>query len=290
METRRLGRTNHLSTVVIVGTAAFWQISQEKANEALDLALEHGVNHIDVAPSYGQAEERVGPWLEARRDQFFVGCKTLERSRDAAWAELQRSLEKLRTKQLDLYQLHAVNSFEELNAALKPGGAIEALMDAREKGLTRYLGITGHGLDSPAVFAEALERFDFDTIMFPIHPRLYVDTKFRRDAGQLLQMAADRDVGVMIIKSIARGAWGSQPKNYNTWYQPFDQQQEIENGVRFALSQPGVTGIPSAGDTRLLPLVIEAAERFTPMSAEEQEALIEQSKVLDPMFYEGQKF
>jgi aryl-alcohol dehydrogenase-like predicted oxidoreductase len=290
MEKRRLGRTNHMSSVVIFGSAAFSEISQEKANEALDLALAHGVNHIDVAPQYGQAEERIGPWLESRRDQFFLGCKTLERGREGAWAQLHRSLEKLHTDRLDLHQLHAITSFEELDRAIARGGAIEALVQAREQGLTRWLGITGHGIHSPAVFAQALERFDFDTIMYPIHPRLYADPQYRRDSERLLQMAADRDVGVMIIKSITRAAWGTQTKNYNVWYQPYDTPQEIEQGVRFALSQPGVTGIPSAGDVRLLPMVIEAAERFTPMSKAEQEALIEASKELDPMFYEGQKF
>src|SRR5262245_50039788 len=146
MEKRRLGRTGHMSSVVIFGGAAFGQISQEDANAALDLALAHGVNHLDIAPSYGQSEERTGPWLEERqnRDQLFLGCKTLERSREGAWAELQRSLELLSVTQLDLYQLHAITNFDGLNAALAPGGAIETLMEAREKGLTKYLGITGH--------------------------------------------------------------------------------------------------------------------------------------------------
>jgi predicted aldo/keto reductase-like oxidoreductase len=290
MEKRRLGRTDHMSSVVIFGGAAFSSTSQEQANEALDLILAHGVNHLDVAPLYGQAEDRVGPWLESRRDQFFLGCKTLERGREDAWAQLQRSLEKLHTDKFELYQLHAVTSFEELDQVLSPGGAIEALVQARDEGLTRWLGITGHGIHTPEVFATALERFDFDTVMFPIHPRLYADPQFRRDSERLLRMAADRDVGVMIIKSITRAAWGAQTHNYNTWYQPYDTQQEIERGVRFALSQPGVTGIPSAADVHLLPMVLEAAERFKPMSAEEQEALIEQARELDPMFYEGQKF
>jgi aryl-alcohol dehydrogenase-like predicted oxidoreductase len=290
MEKRRLGRTNHLSSVVIFGAAAFSNVSQEQANDSLDLALAHGVNHLDVAPAYGQAEERIGPWLESRRDQFFLGCKTLERSREGAWTQLRRSLEKLHTDQFELYQLHAVTSSEELDQALSPGGAIEALMQAREQGLTRWLGITGHGIHTPAIFAAALERFDFDTVMYPIHPRLYADPQYRRDSERLLQMAADRDVGVMIIKSITRAAWGTQTQNYNTWYQPYDTQKEIESGVRFALSQPGVAGIPSAADVRLLPMVLEAAEHFTPMSQDEQETLIEQSRELDPMFYEGQKF
>lgn len=284
MQQRRLGRTGHMSSIVIMGTAAFWEISQQDADKALDLALAKGVNHIDVAPQYGQAEERTGPWLESRRDQFFVGCKTLERERQPAWVELQRSLEKLRTDHLDLYQLHAVGTFEELDQAMAPGGAIETLMEAREQGLTRWLGITGHGIDVAKVQAEALERFDFDTVMFPIHPRLYGDPEYRKDTEHLLKLCAERDVGVMIIKAVTKGPWGEQPKAYNTWYQPHDKQAQIETGVRFALSQPGVTGIPSAGDVRLLPMILDSAERYQPMTADEQEQAIRESLALEPLF------
>lgn len=284
MEQRRLGRTGHMSSVVIFGAAAFWQIDQQTADEALDRALAYGVNHIDVAPQYGLGEERVGRWLPPHRDQFFLGCKTLEREREPAWAELHRSLEKLHTDHFDLYQLHSVGSFEELDKAMRPGGAIETLAKARDQGLTRFLGITGHGLPTPAVHAAALERFDFDTVMFPIHPRLYADANYRRDAERLLALCIQRDVGVQIIKAITRGPWGEQPKAYTTWYQPFDQQREIEQGVRFALSQPGVTGIPSAGDVRLLPMVLEAAKSFRPMERAEQDALIQQAAALEPLF------
>jgi aryl-alcohol dehydrogenase-like predicted oxidoreductase len=138
MEKRRLGRTNHMSTLVIFGGAAFWEISQADANATLDLALEAGINHIDVAPQYGQAEERMGPWLENHRDKFFLGCKTLERSRKESWAELHRSLEKLHTNTLDLYQLHAVGTFEELETALVPDGAIHTLLEARHQQLPNF--------------------------------------------------------------------------------------------------------------------------------------------------------
>lgn len=284
MQQRRLGRTGHMSSVIIFGTAAFWEIDQDSANRALDLGLSYGVNHIDVAPQYGQAEERLGPWLENHRDKFFLGCKTQERERATSWAELQRSLKKLHTDKLDLYQLHAVTTFEELDAAMGPGGAIETLQEARERGLTRWLGITGHGLQSPAVFVAALERFDFDTVMFPIHPRLYADPDYRRDAERLLKLCVEKDVGVQIIKAVTKGPWGDQEKQYNTWYQPYDTPERITQGVRFALSQEGVTGIPSAGDVRLLPHVLEAGKRFTPMTPGEQTAAIEDSRVLAPLF------
>ena len=284
MNKRRLGRTGHMSSVVIFGAAALWEISQADANAALDLARSYGVNHIDVAPQYGQAEERVGNWLPPYRDDFFLGCKTLERDKDAAWAELGRSLDKLHTDQLDLYQLHAVGTFEELDKALAPGGAIEALVRARDEGLTKWLGITGHGFDVPAVHAAALERFDFDTVMFPIHPRMMAVPEYRQNAERLLALAREKDVGVMIIKSITRGPWGEQTQRYNTWYQPYDVQDKINQGVRFALSQPGVTCLPSAGDTRLLPLVLEAGANYEPLTEDEQARLVEESKTLEPLF------
>ena len=284
MEKRRLGRTGHMSSVVIFGSAAFWEIDQESANAALDLALAAGINHIDVAPQYGQAEERVGPWLEAHREEFFVGCKTMERTRAGAWSELQRSLTRLHTDHLELYQLHAVTDFEELDAAMEDGGAIEALQEAREQGVARYLGITGHGLLTPQVFIKALERFDFDSVMFPINAVLYANADYRAATEELLALCDERDVAVMVIKAIAKGPWGDQDKDYNTWYQPYDAQQRINESVRFALSQHPVAAIPSAGDTRLLPRVIQAAEQFTPMSADEQAALIDSVRQQEPLF------
>lgn len=285
MQTRRLGRTGHMSTLAVFGAAAFYnEISQDDANKTLDLMASYGVNHIDVAPTYGFAELRTGPWLASRRDQFFVGCKTTMRDRASAWAELHRSLHLLHTDHFDLYQLHAITTLDELDAATQPGGALAALQAARDKGLTRWLGITGHGMQAPAVFIEALNRFDFDTVMFPIHPRLYADADFRRDAERLLTLCQQRDVGVQVIKSITRGGWGQQPHNYDTWYQPYDMQAKINQGVRFALSQPGAACIPTAGDVRLLPMILEAANNFTPMSAEEQAALIEESRDLALMF------
>ncbi|HLA45717.1 MAG TPA: aldo/keto reductase, partial [Aggregatilineales bacterium] len=248
MEKRRLGRTEHMSTVVIFGAAALWEIDQAGANRAFETALAAGINHIDVAPQYGYGEERVGMWLPPYRDQFFLGCKTLMRNRKEAWDQLQVSLKKLNTDHLDLYQLHAVATFEELDEAMQPGGAIEALQEAREQGLTKYLGITGHGLQAPAIQMQALERFDLDTVMFPINPVLYSDPDYRRDAEQLLQLCADRDVGVQVIKSVAKQPWGDHHKKYQTWYMPYDEQQKITEGVHFVLSQPGVAVIPAAGE------------------------------------------
>jgi aryl-alcohol dehydrogenase-like predicted oxidoreductase len=283
MEKRRLGRTGHMSTVVIVGTAAFWAIDQDGANQALDLTLEHGINHIDVAPQYGNAQQVVGPWLETRRDRFFLGCKTLERTQDAAWADLQNSLKMLHTDHIDLYQFHAVCTMEELDQISAADGAIHAFTRARDEGIVRYLGITGHGMLAPRVAQTAVERFDLDTVMFPLYPRLYADPDYRRDAERLLKLCRQRDVGVQIIKSVAKQPWHGE-KKYGPWYEPYDTYAQIAAGVHFALSQPGVSVLASTADVTLLPIFIEAAEKYAPLSGSEQAALIAQHAQDEPIF------
>jgi aryl-alcohol dehydrogenase-like predicted oxidoreductase len=283
METRRFGRTEHTSTVAIFGGAAFWEVTQAEADAKMEQVIAAGVNHIDVAPSYGMAEERLGPWLARERDRFFLGCKTMERTKAGAADELRRSLERLRVDSFDLYQIHAITTRDELDQVTRPGGALEAILDARAEGLTRFIGITGHGLDVPAIFMEALRRFDFDSVLFPINFVLYADPAYRRDAEELLRQCRARDVGTMIIKTVARGPWGDRPKTYTTWYEPFDDPDHIQQSVNFALSQD-VTGLCTAGDVTILPLFLEACERFAPMSADEQEALIATATEYEPLF------
>ncbi len=283
MEKRRFGRSGHMSTVAIFGSAAFWEVSQAMADETMERVIAAGVNHIDVAPSYGQAEERLGPILAQERDRFFLGCKTMERTRDAAAAELRRSLQRLQVDAFDLYQLHAVTNMDELDAATGPGGALEAVVEAREEGLVDYIGITGHGVQVPEVFLEALRRFDFDSVLFALNFVQVGDPAFRRSAQELLRQCRERDVGVMIIKAVARGPWGEREKRYNTWYRPFDQPDEVDRAVRFALSQD-VTGLCTAGDLTILPLILDACQRFTPMTPAEQEALVAKAADYEPLF------
>lgn len=283
MKKRSFGRTGHMSTVAIFGGAAFWEVTQAEADARMEQVIAAGVNHIDVAPSYGMAEERLGPWLARERDRFFLGCKTMERTKAGAADELRRSLERLRVDSFDLYQIHAITTRDELDQVTRPGGALEAILDARAEGLTRFIGITGHGLDVPAIFLEALRRFDFDSVLFPINFVLYADPAYRRDAEELLRQCRARDVGTMIIKTVARGPWGDRPKTYTTWYEPFDDPDHIQQSVNFALSQD-VTGLCTAGDVTILPLFLEACERFAPMSAAQQEALIATATEYEPLF------
>ena len=270
MEQRRLGRTEHLSSVVTFGAIAVGRgVNQADANDVIDLILDRGVNHIDVAPGYGNAMERLAPSMPAIRDQIFLGAKTGERTYEAAWESIRSCQQRIGVESFDLFQLHGVSTFEELDVVTGDDGALGALIEMRDRGLTRFLGITGHGPDAPRVHLEALRRFDFDTIMFPLSPAIYRNAAYRRDAEALLAEAAARDVGVQTIKMLARGGWGDRERDINVWYDPHREQADIERSLWFVLSQPVHTA-PSTGDLRLLPQILDAADRFRPLTAAEQ--------------------
>lgn len=283
MEKRPLGNTGHRSTVAILGAVAFGEATREETDRAMELVLDTGINHIDVAPTYGHAEEMLGPWLARERERFFLGCKTMERDREGAARELRESLEKLQVDSFDLYQIHAVTTYEDLDQVLESGGALEALIEAREEGLTHHLGITGHGEETPQIMLRALDEFEFDTVLFPINYIQYTDPTYKLHAEKLIEVCRERGVGTMIIKAIARGEWGDQPRRYNTWYEPFDTLDKIQSGVNFALSQD-VTGICTTGDLTLLPKVLKACQEYRKLSKGEQQALIEKGKEYRPLF------
>ena len=283
MQTRLLGKTGHFSTVAIFGGAAFWDITQSVADTAMEQVIAAGVNHIDVAPQYGMAEERIGPWMKRERERFFLGCKTLERTADAAWNDLQTSLERLQVDQFDLYQIHAITTQEELDAVLRKGGAIETLIKAKEVGLTQYLGITGHGMQTPALFLQAIKRFDFDTIMFPLNYGLMGQEAYRKDVQALIEACQQRNVGRMIIKSITQAPWNERPKTHTTWYEPYHTPATIQEAINFVLSQD-VTGVCLAGDITVMPMVLQACEQFSPLSEEEQTVLMERGKSMEMIF------
>jgi len=283
LQQRRFGRSEHLSTVAIFGAAAFGEISQEQADRVMELVIASGVNHIDVAPSYGQAEQRIGPWMRRERGRFFLGCKTLERTRVDAWSELRQSLKRLQSESFDLYQLHAITSFEELDAVTAPGGALEALLEARQAGLIKYIGITGHGVNAPAIYLEALRRFDFDSVTFPLNFVQAGNASYYRDSEELIRQCRLKDVGLMVIKSIAQGPWGGKEQTHTTWYEPFTEMDQIQPAVNFVLSH-AVTGLCTAGDIHLLPLVLKACENYLPLSLEERQKLIEFGRSYEPLF------
>ncbi len=283
MEKRTLGRTGHESTVAIFGAAAFGGLKQEKADAVMEMVISHGINHIDVAPSYGDAELRLGPWMPRERNRFFLGCKTTERTRTGAAAELRRSLERLQTDRFDLHQLHGVTTMDELDKVTGSGGALEALIEARDEGLTKFIGITGHGVDAPEVFLEALRRFDFDTVLFPINFVQFTNPKYRKNAEELLRQCRAKDVGTMIIKSITKSSWGERKPTHHTWYEPFSDPETIQECVNFVLSHD-VTGICTTSDINLLRIVLDACEKFTPCNEGDRDALVEKAAGIEPLF------
>ena len=283
MQKRRFGRTNHMSTLAVFGGVALGQIDQPTADEVVQQVINAGINHIDIAPSYGEAESRLGPWMPRIREDFFLGCKTTQRTKQGAIDEFHASLGRLQVDTFDLYQLHAVTTMDELDQCTRTGGSLEGVIEMHKQGLTRFIGITGHGMQTPAIFMEALRRFDFDTVLFPIYPALMANAEYRADALALLDLCEEKDVGVMIIKAICKEPWGEQEKRFHTWYVPFEDQMTIQKNVNFALSHK-LTHYCTAGDYRLVGKVLNACENFEPMDAAEQEALIKAQADLELIF------
>jgi predicted aldo/keto reductase-like oxidoreductase len=275
VQQRSLGRLGHQSSVLIYGAAALAEVDQPTADASVQLALDAGINHFDVAASYGDAELRLGPWMPTIRDRVFLATKTGLRNREAAWAQINRSLERLQTDRVDLIQVHAVGDLAELDLVTGPGGSLEAVVRAREEGLAAAIGITGHGHQAPATHLQALQRFPFDTVLTPLNWVLAQDPAYLADYRALVAEVQAQDAGLMIIKTVSRRNWPQPDEHgYATWYEPFDDQERIGAAVAWVLSHPEVTGIATPGDVRLLPLVVEAERRLAETSLAEAEAVL----------------
>jgi aryl-alcohol dehydrogenase-like predicted oxidoreductase len=281
METRRLGRLGHQSSVLIYGAAALAEVDQDLADRAVQEALDAGINHFDVAASYGEAELRLGPWMPRIREQIFLATKTGERVADDAWREINTSLERLQTDRVDLLQLHAIGDVEDLDRATGPGGALEAALRAVDEGMVGAVGITGHGHDAPATHLEALRRHPFATVLTPINLVLSRDPAYRAAYDALVDEVQRQDAGLMVIKTVARQNWKGEHR-YTTWYEPLDDQRTITAAVSWALSLPVVTGLATPGDVRLLGMVVEA-ERSR-MDADEAAQVLGAEPVLSSPF------
>ena len=279
MEKRRLGKTGHMSSILTLGGAALGTVTQAEADAAITMAMEHGINHIDVAPSYGEAELRIGPWMPQHRNDFFLGCKTTERDKAGAWESIKRSMDRLQVSNFDLFQFHGVDDLDTLDTILNPGGALEAVLEAKQQGLIKFIGITGH---RPNVYVEALKRFDFDTVLFPLSRVHAAHFDKDNDFRPLLDLAKQKDVGLITIKAISKRVWPSIDRSYRTWYEPFDSQEDIERSLGYTLSQ-GATTCPMPSDVQLWPMVIEAAERFTQMTEEEQAVVVDEVTHYQPI-------
>ncbi|MBD3191852.1 MAG: aldo/keto reductase [Candidatus Heimdallarchaeota archaeon] len=271
MEVRTFGKTGYSASIIALGGYGIGFIEQAQANEYIELAMKKGVNIIDVAPTYGEAELRLAPFVKEHRDRFFIAEKTAKRTKEGAWEELQQSLERLQTDYFDLYQFHGVKNLEELDQIFAKDGAMAAFQEAQETGLINYIGITGHA--DIRVHIEALNRFDFDTVLAPINVASMAAPDPVNNFRPLLELAREKDVGVIAIKAIAKSRW-TREKAYQTWYEPLDTQEDINRAVWFTLSQGGVTTYSLAGDYRLWAKVLDAAERFKPLDQEEQKEII----------------
>lgn len=263
------GRSGHMSSRVLFGAAAFWDTPQAEADAALELTFSYGVNHIDAAASYGDAELRIGSWISRHGKSFFLATKTEERTAKKAREELQRSLERLQVEQVDLWQLHNLIDPQEWETALGPGGALEAAIQAREQGLVRFIGVTGHGVTAPVMHRQALERFDFDSVLLPYSYTMAQNEQYRTDFLSLLEICRSRNVAVQIIKSIVHSPWGEHPRDRDTWYRPLEEQADIDRAVHWVLGQPGVF-LNSVGDVHVLPRVLDAADRFVAPPTDEE--------------------
>ena len=260
-------------------------ISQDKADASVKLALKYGVNMIDVAPSYGRAELRLAPWVRKYRKKFFIAEKTMKRSRRGAWSELQHSLRRVGAKSFDLYQLHAVGDLRELRTALGRNGAIDALREAKETGLINNIGITGH--KDMRVLKRAIELFDFDSVLLPVNIANLTRPSPENDFRPVLELAAERDMSVIAIKAVAKGRWRTgRRKSYHTWYEPVDLEEDISNAVSFTLSQEPVVTYSLPCDIKLWPLILEAGLNYNRVNLNQQKRMVEQARGADfrPLF------
>jgi aryl-alcohol dehydrogenase-like predicted oxidoreductase len=270
MERRRLGRLEHLSSVLIYGGAALSDVSEPDADRSITFALEAGVNHFDTAAAYGDSEVHLGRWMSRIRDRIFLATKTGDRSADGAYESIHRSLGRLQVDHVDLIQIHAVGDPNDLDRATGAGGAIDGLVRAKEEGLAGAIGITGHGMQAPATHLEALRRYPFDTVLTPFNFRLAREAGYLRDFEALAAEAREQDVGLMLIKAIARNLWPSAEEHrYATWYEPIDEQRHVDAALAFALARPEVTGICTAGDVGLIPRLVDAERRARARSIED---------------------
>ena len=277
METRPLGDTGQESSVLTFGAIALDFLDQNEANDLTETVLDRGVTHVDVAPEYGTAEVKLAPTLADRRDEVFLGCKTVNRDYEGAWERLEASLDRLGTDRIDLYQFHGVTEHDEVDRITADDGALAAYREAQEEGLIDHIGITSHG--HPDVVRDAVDRIpDLETAMFPVNATVAAKDDAPHDFLNLASELTERGLGVISIKTFAKQPWPddlpADERPYNTWYEPYDEPEEISRCLRYTLSQD-VTTLANAGDPRLVGPILDAAESFEPMDDAEQAAIID---------------
>jgi aryl-alcohol dehydrogenase-like predicted oxidoreductase len=283
IETERFGRTGHFSSRAIFGSACLKQTSQDEADGVLDLLLKYGINHVDTAPGYGDAELRIGPWMKHHRGQFFLATKNDQRKYGEARDQFYRSLERLQVDHVDLLQLHNLTDVVNREIIMGPGGALELLIEAKERKLARFIGITGHGLHAPRMHWQSLERFDFDTVLLPCNYLLMQDQNYAADFNRLVSYCREKDIAVQTIKSIARSLWGKKVLSHVTWYEPLTDKHAITKCVHWVLGRSDLF-LNTVGDIQELPKVLEAAANFQSLPPDEEMARLVKKEGLEPIF------
>jgi aryl-alcohol dehydrogenase-like predicted oxidoreductase len=283
IERAPFGATGHESSRVIFGAAALGDVSKADADRTLAVLLEHGINHIDVAASYGDAELRVAPWLKRHPDTFFLATKTEKRTYREARESIHRSLDRLGVDHVDSIQLHNLVDVIEWDQALSGGGALEAAVEAREEGLVRFIGVTGHGLSVPEMHRRSLERFAFDSVLCPYNWVQMQDERYADRFEALAAVCAERDVALQTIKSLARRRWDGREATASTWYEPLREQADIDLAVHWVLGRPQAF-LLTTGDVDILPLLLDAAERFQQRPSDDQMADLAARQEATPLF------
>jgi aryl-alcohol dehydrogenase-like predicted oxidoreductase len=277
------GRTGHMSTRTLFGAAALEKVTRAEADKTLELLVEYGVNHIDTAANYGDAELHIAPWLSRHRQEFFLATKTEERTYQGAKEELRRSLMRMQVESVDLWQMHALIDPDEWEIAMGPGGALDAFIEAREQGLVRFLGVTGHGVDVAEIHMRSLQRFDFDSVLLPYNFAMMKNQKYAADFHALLALCRERKVAFQTIKTITRAPWGRHREQSRAcWYDPLEAQVDVDAAVFWAMDEPDIF-LNTVGDIHVLPAVLNAASRFQPSSQSEWEPRLEDLS-LEPLF------
>jgi predicted aldo/keto reductase-like oxidoreductase len=277
------GRTGHVSTRTIFGAAAFWDTPQKDVDATMDLILKNGINHVDTAASYGKAEQVLGDWIRRNGKPFFLATKTDQRTKRAAYDQIRRSLDLLHVDQVDMIQIHALHEDPDWTTAFGPDGVIEAVIQARDEGLARFIGVTGHGVPVPEFHLRSLEKFDFDAVLLPYNHVMMQNLRYAESFDKVLAVCKERDIAVQTIKGITRSPWNNMQQNRTTWYRPLEEQADIDLAVHWVLGNPQVF-LNTAGDINILPRTLSAAQRFDTRPTEEQMKELTERLKMEPLF------
>ena len=277
------GKTGHNSSRTIFGSVSLSEVGQEEADRVLDLLFEFGVNHIDTAPTYGEAELRLGPWMKRYRDQFFLATKTDGQTYLDAKEQFYRSLDRLQVESVDLIQFHNLIDVVDRETIFGPGGALEFMVEAKTQGLTRYIGITGHGLDTPRFHLQTLERFEFDSVLLPCNYLLMQNPNYAAGFQKLLSYCHRHQIAVQTIKAIARGYWGNNKRSHRTWYEPLTDEEVIAANVDWVLGIPGIF-LNTVGELQELPKVLKAASNYKQRPSEKHMRFVVEKMKMKTLF------